>query len=118
MKGGMCRKQIKEIKYRLENMSKYEGIILLATGKYLGEGFDYDRLDRLFLTMPISWKGTLIQYAGRLHRKHENKKDVIIYDYVDEKVPVLYKMYLRRKRAYRLMKYSEISHNTSQLLDL
>ena len=107
MKGGMGSKQIKEIKNRLENMPKHEGIILLSTGKYLGEGFDYHRLDRLFLTMPISWKGTLIQYAGRLHRKYENKQDVIIYDYVDEKVPVLYKMYLRRKRAYRLMKYAE-----------
>ena len=109
MKGGMGNKQVKEIKNRLENMPKQEGIILLSTGKYLGEGFDYDRLDRLFLTMPISWKGTLIQYAGRLHRKYENKQDVIIYDYVDEKVPVLYKMYLRRKRAYRLMKYAEVS---------
>ncbi|MCL1973146.1 MAG: DEAD/DEAH box helicase [Endomicrobia bacterium] len=108
MQGGMGSKQIKSIKERLANMPEQEGLILISTGKYLGEGFDYDRLDRLFLTMPISWKGTLIQYAGRLHRKHENKKDVIIYDYVDDKVPVLYKMHLRRKRAYKLMKYSEV----------
>ncbi|MDR1942083.1 MAG: DEAD/DEAH box helicase [Endomicrobium sp.] len=110
LKGGMGSKQIKTIKSQLENIPKEEGVILLSTGKYLGEGFDYERLDRLFLTMPISWKGTLIQYAGRLHRKYENKKDVLIYDYVDGKVPVLYKMYLRRKRAYRLMKYTEKSN--------
>lgn len=108
MKGGMGGKQIKDIKEQLRNLPEQEGLILISTGKYLGEGFDYDRLDRLFLTMPISWKGTLIQYAGRLHRKYENKKDVIIYDYIDDKVPVLYKMYLRRKRAYKLMKYVEI----------
>ncbi|MDR3048812.1 MAG: DEAD/DEAH box helicase [Elusimicrobiota bacterium] len=109
LKGGMGKKQTEAIQSQLINMPKDEGIVLVSTGKYLGEGFDYDRLDRLFLAMPISWKGTLIQYAGRLHRKHKNKKDVLIYDYVDHKVPILYKMYLRRKRAYKLMKYAESS---------
>ena len=57
--------------------------VLVATGRYLGEGFDDARLDTLFLTMPISWRGTLAQYAGRLHRLHAAKRDVVIYDYVD-----------------------------------
>ena len=63
--------------------------VLVATGRYLGEGFDDARLDTLFLTMPISWRGTLAQYAGRLHRRHASKRDVVIYDYVDENEPML-----------------------------
>ena len=62
--------------------------MLVATGRYLGEGFDDARLDTLFLTMPISWRGTLSQYAGRLHRRHASKRDVVIYDYVDENEPL------------------------------
>jgi len=64
----------------------------VATGRYLGEGFDDARLDTLFLTMPISWRGTLAQYAGRLHRLHSSKRDVLIYDYVDENEPMLSKI--------------------------
>jgi superfamily II DNA or RNA helicase len=71
----------------------------------LGEGFDDERLDTLFLTLPISWRGTLNQYAGRLHRIHNSKKDVVIYDYVDLNVPVLTKMYDRRLKGYRSMGY-------------
>jgi len=79
--------------------------IIVATGRYLGEGFDDSRLDTLFLTLPVSWRGTLIQYAGRLHRIHEGKKDVIIYDYADLEVPMLAKMYERRRRGYKSMGY-------------
>jgi superfamily II DNA or RNA helicase len=61
--------------------------LILATGRYLGEGFDDARLDTLFLTMPIAWKGTLAQYVGRLHRQHDGKKDVLVVDYVDNAVP-------------------------------
>jgi len=68
-------------------------LTLVATGRYIGEGFDEPRLDTLFLTMPISWKGTLQQYAGRLHRLFEDKKEVQIYDYVDTHVRMLEKMY-------------------------
>jgi len=75
-------------------------VTLVATGKYIGEGFDEPRLDTLFLTMPISWKGTLQQYAGRLHRLCEQKNEVQIYDYVDIHVKMLEKMYGRRLTGY------------------
>jgi superfamily II DNA or RNA helicase len=75
-------------------------LTIIATGKFIGEGFDVPRLDTLFLTMPISWKGTLQQYAGRLHRLWDSKHEVRIYDYIDIHVPVLEKMYHRRLNGY------------------
>lgn len=80
--------------------------MLIATGRYIGEGFDDARLDTLFLTMPISWRGTLAQYAGRLHRLHPGKREVIIYDYVDEAVPVLARMSGKRIKGYDSLGYS------------
>ena len=79
--------------------------VLLATGRYIGEGFDDARLDTLFLALPISWRGTLIQYAGRLHRLDEGKTEVIVYDYADLGVPMLARMHERRLRGYRAMGY-------------
>ena len=79
--------------------------ILIATGRYLGEGFDDARLDTLFLTMPVSWKGTLAQYAGRLHRMHPSKVEVVIYDYVDGGEPVLARMAAKRRAGYRSLGY-------------
>ena len=70
--------------------------VLVATGKYIGEGFDLPRLDTLFLALPISWKGTLAQYAGRIHRLAEGKERVVIYDYVETRLPMLVRMYRRR----------------------
>jgi superfamily II DNA or RNA helicase len=81
--------------------------LILATGRYIGEGFDDDRLDTLFLAMPISWKGTLVQYAGRLHRLHPGKKEVRIYDYVDREVPMLMRMFGKRLRTYRAIGYAK-----------
>jgi superfamily II DNA or RNA helicase len=78
---------------------------LVATGRYIGEGFDEPRLDTLFLAMPISWKGTLQQYAGRLHRLFENKKEVQIYDYADIHVRALEKMYQKRLAGYASIGY-------------
>jgi len=78
---------------------------ILATGRYLGEGFDDERLDSLFLALPISWRGTLTQYAGRLHRLSEGKKEVVIYDYVDFEVPVLSRMYAKRRTGYKAIGY-------------
>ena len=75
--------------------------MILATGSYIGEGFDDPRLDTLFLTMPISWRGTLQQYVGRLHRIHDGKKVVRVYDYVDSAVPMLARMFERRLNGYR-----------------
>jgi superfamily II DNA or RNA helicase len=85
--------------------SSYGERLILATGRYLGEGFDDSRLDTLFLTMPISWKGTLAQYVGRLHRDHESKREVIVYDYVDTAVPILTRMAARRRSGYRALGY-------------
>jgi len=79
--------------------------LLLATGRYIGEGFDDARLDTLFLALPVSWKGTLIQYSGRLHRLYAGKIEVRIYDYVDRKVPMLLRMFEKRLRGYRAMGY-------------
>jgi superfamily II DNA or RNA helicase len=80
--------------------------VILATGSYIGEGFDDARLDTLFLAMPISWKGTLQQYVGRLHRLHDNKRFVEVYDYVDANVKMLARMYERRLRGYADMGYT------------
>lgn len=79
--------------------------LVLATGRYLGEGFDDPQLDTLFLTMPISWKGTLAQYVGRLHREHQGKSEVVVYDYVDPAVPVLTRMAAKRQVGYRSLGY-------------
>ncbi len=80
--------------------------VLVATGRYIGEGFDDARLDTLFLALPVSWKGTLVQYTGRLHRLHPGKTEVRIYDYVDKDVPMLFKMFKKRLRGYRAIGYA------------
>ena len=81
--------------------------VVVATGRYVGEGFDDPILDTLFLAMPISWKGTVIQYAGRIQRLHPGKREVRIYDYVDRNVPVLDRMFRRRLAGYRSIGYIE-----------
>jgi superfamily II DNA or RNA helicase len=83
--------------------------LLIATGRYIGEGFDDARLDTLFLAMPVSWKGTLVQYAGRLQRLHPGKTEVRIYDYVDRDVPMLARMFEKRRRGYRAIGYDRNS---------
>jgi superfamily II DNA or RNA helicase len=80
-------------------------LTLVATGRYIGERFDEPRLDTLFLAMPFSWKGTLQQYAGRLHRIYENKNEVRIYDYIDIHVKMLERMYSRRLNGYASIGY-------------
>lgn len=79
--------------------------IVLATGRYIGEGFDDPRLDTLLLAMPIAWKGTVVQYAGRLHRAHPGKRQALVYDYVDGELPVLRRMFAKRLKAYRALGY-------------
>lgn len=103
--GGMGKKQRSKIQEQLNTINDKEGRVIIATGKYIGEGFDDPRLDTLFLAMPISWKGTLQQYAGRLHRLYDSKKEVRIYDYVDDQVVMLQRMYIKRKSGYRAMGY-------------
>ncbi len=105
LQGGMGVKQRRAMMTRLEDIPEDAPRIIVATGSYLGEGFDDARLDTLFLAMPISWRGTLAQYAGRLHRLHDSKKEVQIYDYADMHVAVLAKMYERRLAGYRSIGY-------------
>ena len=105
LKGGMGRKQRQAISEALASVPETEQRVILATGSYIGEGFDDARLDTLFLAMPISWKGTLQQYVGRLHRLHDNKRVVEVYDYVDSNVLMLARMYERRLRGYADMGY-------------
>ena len=104
-KRGQSEKQRSDIAARLAAIPQTEERVIVATGRYLGEGFDDSRLDTLFLTMPIAWKGTLAQYAGRLHRLHDAKREVIIYDYVDMSVPVLARMAAKRRVGYQTIGY-------------
>ncbi|WP_419656313.1 restriction endonuclease, type I, R subunit type III [Desulfosarcina variabilis str. Montpellier] len=103
--GKMGRKATREIFQHIAGIPADRNIILVATGHFVGEGFDEPRLDTLFLAMPISWKGTLQQYAGRLHRLYKTKKEVKIYDYVDIQVRMLEKMYQKRLNGYASMGY-------------
>jgi superfamily II DNA or RNA helicase len=106
LKGGLGKKQLKSIMESIHHVPPGAHRIILATGKYLGEGFDLPCLDTLFLVFPFSWKGTLIQYAGRLNRTYYGKTETKIYDYVDEKVPVLLRMYNKRVKGYKALGFS------------
>jgi superfamily II DNA or RNA helicase len=105
MVGGQSAKPREQVKQQLLTIPESEERLLIATGRYIGEGFDDARLDTLFLAMPISWHGTLAQYAGRLHRTHHAKKEVVIYDYVDGAVPMLAKMADKRMKGYERLGY-------------
>jgi hypothetical protein len=104
LKGGMSAAERKASEAALGVSSDKERLIL-ATARYIGEGFDDQRLDTLFLTMPISWKRTLAQYVGRLHRQHEGKTEVLVVDYVHEAVPLLARMAAKRRAGYRALGY-------------
>jgi superfamily II DNA or RNA helicase len=106
LKGGMSKKQRQASAEALAAVPESEQRVILATGSYIGEGFDDARLDTLFLAMPISWRGTLQQYVGRLHRLHDNKRVVEVYDYVDSYVPMLARMYERRLKGYSALGYA------------
>jgi superfamily II DNA or RNA helicase len=109
LRGGMSMRQSRAATEALATIPGSEERVLVATGRYLGEGFDDARLDTLFLTMPISWRGILAQYAGRLHRLHATKRDVVIYDYVDGNEPMLAKMAVKREAGYRSLGYRAVS---------
>ena len=106
LSGKGAAKEKREILQGLSQIPAEEPLVLVATGKYVGEGFDLPRLDTLFLAMPVSWKGTLAQYAGRLHRNYEGKQEVLIYDYVDIRVPMLERMYHKRLSGYAAIGYT------------
>ena len=111
LRGGMGARGSRAAADALQAITGDEERVLVATGRYLGEGFDDARLDTLFLTMPISWRGTLAQYAGRLHRLHASKRDVVIYDYVDENEPMLAKMASKREMGYRSLGYRPVNNS-------
>jgi superfamily II DNA or RNA helicase len=106
LQGGVSAKARREAKAQLAAIPSSEERLILATGRYIGEGFDDARLDTLFLAMPVSWKGTLVQYTGRLHRSSPGKTEVRIYDYVDPAVPLLARMFEKRLRGYRAIGYA------------
>lgn len=106
LRAGMGKKQRQALSERLAAIPRDEARVLLATGKYVGEGFDDPRLDTLFLTLPVSWRGTIAQYAGRLHRLYDSKREVRIYDYADLNVPMLARMFDRRCRGYEAVGYT------------
>ncbi|MFD0715418.1 DEAD/DEAH box helicase family protein [Paenibacillus sp. GCM10027626] len=105
LRGGMGKKQREAIRQKMAGIGDDEECVFIATGKLIGEGFDYSRLDTLFLALPISWSGTLQQYVGRLHRLHKGKKEVQVYDYIDLQVPMLNSMYKKRVKGYKTMGY-------------
>ena len=98
--GEMPKKERDGVMKAMAEVQSEETMLLVATGQLVGEGFDYPRLDALFLATPVSWKGVVEQYAGRLHRDYPGKEAVYIYDYVDTHIPVFDKMYAKRLRTY------------------
>ena len=103
--GASSQKERRETLAKLESIPEGEELVIIATGKYVGEGFDFPRLDTLFLALPIAWKGKVAQYTGRLHRNYEGKTEVRVYDYVDIHVSVLEKMYQKRVKGYAAIGY-------------
>ena len=104
--GGNSEKLRRDLFRRMAQIPDDEPRVIVATGKFVGEGFDNAKLDTLFLTLPVSWKGTVEQYVGRLHRLHSGKKEVRVFDYVDHKVPKLARMFAKRLKSYRSLGYS------------
>jgi superfamily II DNA or RNA helicase len=106
LRGGMGAKQRRALAEQIKAVPDSKERVIIATGRYIGEGFDDARLDTLFLAMPISWRGTLQQYVGRLHRLRDNKQVVQVYDYVDIHVPTLMRMYKKRLKGYEAIGYT------------
>lgn len=106
LRGGMTRRELEKTRTHLATIPDHEERLLLATGRYAGEGFDDARLDTLFLTLPVSWQGTIAQYVGRLHRLHDGKREVQVYDYADLDVPMLSRMFDRRCKGYDAVGYT------------
>ncbi|HXH37201.1 MAG TPA: DEAD/DEAH box helicase family protein, partial [Thermoanaerobaculia bacterium] len=106
LRGGMSRKQRQTATDRLAAIPRDEGRVILATGRYVGEGFDDPRLDTLFVTLPVSWRGTIAQYVGRLHRLYDGKREVRVHDYADVNVPMLGRMFDRRCVGYEAVGYT------------
>jgi len=106
LQGGLGRRALREALAQLTETPTSSKPVLLATGRFIGEGFDDARLDTLFLTLPVSWRGTIAQYVGRLHRLHSGKREVRVYDYADLDQPMLSRMFDRRCQGYQAVGYS------------
>lgn len=106
LQGGMSKKELRSVMATVSQHRGGDGLIIVATGKYVGEGFDYPSLDTLFLTLQVSWRGIIAQYVGRLHRLSEGKREVRVYDYADLNVPMLSRMFDRRCEGYEAVGYS------------
>ena len=104
--GENSSKMRRDIFEAMQHVPPEESLLLVATGKLIGEGFDYPRLDTLLMATPIAGRSVVEQYAGRLNRDYDGKKDVIIYDYIDAHIPVFDRMYAKRLRAYRQIGYT------------
>jgi len=114
LQGGKSLKERSAIREQMTAVRADESIILVAIGQYVGEGFNYPRLDTMLLAMPISLEGNIEQHAGRLNRDYEGKKDAIIFDYIDQHVPTLKRMYYKRLRAYKKIGYEVCSKITDK----
>src|SRR5437870_11278370 len=106
--GGATKKARVAMLETIQNRPREEELLVIATGQYLGEGFDCPQVDTLFLVFPLSFKGKLVQYVGRTLRSHEDKSSVRVYDYVDTQVPVLRKMYGKREKTYRSLRFATV----------
>lgn len=106
LRGGMGKKALSAALEELSADSVTGSRVVVATGRFVGEGFDDSRLDTLFLTLPVSWRGTIAQYVGRLHRLHDGKREVRVHDYADLDVPMLERMFDRRCRGYEAVGYT------------
>lgn len=113
--GTASQKERREKLKQLKGIPDNEPLVIIATGRYIGEGFDFPRLDTLFLALPISWKGKVAPYAGRLHRNFPGKTEVQIYDYVDIHIPMLEKMYQKRLKGYSSIGYKIKLSNTAEI---
>ena len=105
MTGNNSKKEHRKILEQMHQVDKNESLILIATGSLVGEGFDFPRLDTLFMATPVSFRGVVEQYAGRLNRDYAGKENVIIYDYVDNHIPMFNNMYMKRLKAYKQIGY-------------
>ncbi len=114
LSGSNSKKEHKEILKQMSQVTPGESMILVATGKLIGEGFDYPRLDTLIMATPVAWKGVVEQYAGRLNRDYDGKKSVIIYDYVDSHISMFDRMYHKRLKAYKQIGYDIFSATGTQ----
>lgn len=117
LSGNLKTGELRESHRKIESLKDGDKFVIVATGKLIGEGFDQARLDTLFMAMPIAWKGTIVQYAGRLHRNYVGKREVLIYDYVDVHIPVFERMYHKRLTAYRSVGYSMKDNNSKEAIE-